>query len=376
MSFDVETDPRAKVVSGVVNREEDTVFDSWIHDNRRRGGYGTYNHIPIDKGLRFFDRGTADPRRSNHLVPGQFGSDQTFRIQALGLHISFSDQTIATEFIRSAVLRLWVGDKPIYGIHGHLLAQPPPFVEHLESDDPTESGLRLWISFDKRPIAIPPRQPFYMDMVLSGRLESRLIELTRAPRGFGMIKVMMKGIRTRSVFEDELSDEDRDELKRKHEEMMRQYEEERAAAAKRHEEEAKKAHERMAFLINAISPFGNDVHPEHIAKAQEALLEIDTTTYAIGGGGHPGGVPPFDSIEFGMVTAAEAGRRARGFPKGPGGSSLDLDALEETAWEIAKRRIVEKEPLDESYRKEVAAAVGISDFESALPPESIFGDEP
>jgi hypothetical protein len=50
--------------------------------------------------------------------------------------------------------------------------------------------------------------------------------------------------------------------------------------------------------------------------------------------------------------------------------------LEEAAWEIAKRRVVEKEPLDEGYRKEVAAAVGISDFESALPPESIFGDEP
>jgi len=76
------------------------------------------------------------------------------------------------------------------------------------------------------------------------------------------------------------------------------------------------------------------------------------------------------------VTAVEAGRRARGFPKRPDGSSLDLDMLEEAAWEIAKRRVVEKEPLDESYRKEVAAAVGISDFESALPSEKNFVDKP
>lgn len=367
MFSDVKTDPRGKIVSGVVNRDEDMIFDSWIHDNRRRGGYGSYNHITIDKGMRFFDRGTSDPRRSNHIMPGQFGADQTFRIQALGLHISFSDPSITRDFIRSAVLRLWVGDQPIHEMHGQLLAQPAPFVEYLDSDDPAESGLRLWVNFDKRTIAIPPRQPFYMDMVLSDSLEGRLIKLTRAPRGFGMVKVMMKGIRTRRVFEDELSDEDRDELKRKHEEMMRQYEEERIAATKRHEEEARESHERMAFLVNTVSQIGNEVRPEHIAKAQEALLEIDTTIYAIGGGGHPGGVPPVGSLDFGVVSAPEAGRRARGFPKVPEEGQLDLDALKEAAWEIAKRRITDNEPLDESYRKEVAAAVGIDDYESALP---------
>ena len=105
-----------------------------------------------------------------------------------------------------------------------------------------------------------------------------------------MIKVMMKGIRTRSVFEDELSDEDRDELKRKHEEMMRQYEEERVAAEKRHEEEAKKSHERIAFLINAIAPFGNDVHPNDIAAAQKTIgtFPVETVRFGLGLSTPPG----------------------------------------------------------------------------------------
>jgi hypothetical protein len=362
--FNVETDPRSKTVHGIHDRSEHTIFDAWIHDGRRQG-YGTHNHVNIDTTMRFFQCGSKDPRRCNHLLPTQFGGDETFRITALGLQIAFSRE-IETEFIRSAVLRLYVGDYPVHILSAQLFAQPPPFVERIKHPDPAHSGLLLWIDLEDASIAISPRQPFYCELDMKASLRNMLQTMPHRSHAFGMVKVLLKGSHTREVFEDELSDADRAELAQQHEAAMLAAREEQEAAIKQHEEGQQLHHEQTAFLLNLICPAGADFEPEHIAEVQQIQHDIEMTKYAIGGGGHPGGVPPFESFDFGVVDELVVGKHERGFVPPPVPEAmLDWEKLEKEAWCIATRRLLDGRPLDESYRQEVAAAMGIENFKSA-----------
>jgi len=266
-------------------------------------------------------------------------------------------------------MQLYVGDQPIHNLSAQLFAQPAPFVQRLEDSDPTKSGLVLWIDLKAAPIAIPPRQPFYFNLDMKPSLRDMLGNLPQRCHAFGMIKIMMKGQRTREVFEDELTDEDRAELARKHEARMREAQEEQEAAVKRREEENQRYNEQMAFLLNLVCPAGADFKPEHISEVHEIQHAIDFAKYAIGGGGHPGGVPPFEEIgDFGVTDELLVGKHERGFTPSTV-PQLDRDKLEQEAWRIAKERVLDKRPLDESYRQEVAAAMGIEDFKSAVPEE-------
>jgi hypothetical protein len=375
----IETDPRAKVVRGIVNRDEATMFDSWICDTRREG-YGTKNnHIGLGSQMRFFSGSASDPRRGNHLFGGCLPSDNTFRITHVGIHVSFSDSERYVGMMRSSFLRVNVGDRYVLTLHGNLLAQT--HVEHLGENhpDPAESGLRLWFEL-RRPIAIPPRQGFDVIFEMAPALCASLESIARERNSFGMIKLMLKGPETRPVFEDELTDEQREKMAKQHEEFMRQEEALRNQAAVDLEADELRHYEDMAFRLSAVS--GADIKPEHVAQSYELNLAEEMAISAIGGGGHPGGVPPFDGsinymgqefgpMEFGVKDELVVGKEARGF----GDSArrpIDLEALKAAAHRIARERMSEGKPLDESYRKEVAAAIGIDDFESAVPPEEEF----
>jgi len=363
----METDPRGKIVRGICDKSVDEIFDSWIHDGRRGGAYGTSNHIDIASQMRFFCGGAKDPRRCNHVTSCMFGGDETYRVTHVGLHISFSDPELETDFIRGAVVKLSVGDRPCHYLNAQLLAQPEPFVRRLKDPDPAKSGLLLWVDLEKAQIAIPPRQPFWVDIELQPSVRESLHALPKQRSAFAMIKVMLQGLRTRAVFEDELSDEDRERFAAQHEELMRQQQAEQDAALERHEALERQLSEEYAFFLNAACPDGEDIKPEHVETALKHQRAIDEAIYRIGGGGHRGGVPPFARLEWGEIEELEVGKAERGFPIDASKAFCDQDALSEAARRIAKARVADGQPLDEDYFKAVAAEVGIDDYHSAVP---------
>lgn len=366
--FEVKIDPRTKTASGICTRDEHTIFDSWIYDRRRRG-YGIHNHMAVTTKMPFFRSGAPDPRRCNHLTPGRFPDDITFITTKLGLHISFSNLDIETAFIRSSVLQFDVGDRPMYQLHGQLLAQPSPFVQRLEDSDPAKSGLLLWVDLDAH-IATPPRQGFNIVLEMLPPLKEMLVGLQNSRHSFGMIKVMMKGYRIRKIFKDELTDEDHVKLTKRHEEMIRQQEEKREQATLRAINDEKRFNENMASLLSTFAQGDTVIRSEHIAKAEMIKRAVNEVVCAIVDGGHFGVVPTLESLEFGVVGVdeLEANERVRDFNDKPQ-PMLFLDALQEAAWKIAKERVLDDKPLDESYRQDVASAIGINDFYSAIGPE-------
>jgi len=361
-----ETDPRTKIIRNMIGREEHTIFDSWIHDDDPTR-YGIHNnHVTIDTNTHMFRSNVVDSRRCNHITPGYFPNDQTFKVTHIGIHISFSDRNIEKEFMRSAVLQLSVGDRTVHMLHCNMLAQPYPFAERLEDPDPAKCGLLLWMKID-RSIVIPPRQGFYVELQMQKNLLKTISEFTQQARSFGMIKVMLKGIRTTPVYEDQLNDDQRSIMAKQHEEMMQQAEEERLASQKRLDHYEARRTETLAFLLNTFSQPVFDITAEHVTMAEKVMGDVILAIYSIGGGGYGGGVPPFSDNE-GFIDVLEIGKKARGFSGKY--QSIDQGMLEDEAWRIAKEWVSNNKPLDESYRQEVAAAVGIDNYKSAVVSDS------
>jgi len=353
-------DKKSKTVRGMVKKFEHTAFDSWACDNRD-GKVGFCNHISISSHMHFFSFPSTDPRLSNHDTPLQFPADNTFRNTHLGIHVSFSEEEIYQEFMRSAVVKLWVGDKPILDLHGSLLAQKPPAVSIPEGYDEINRGLLYWFEIEKH-ILIPPRQPFYVELLIDYNLQQQLLGVSDTSGEFGMIRILLKGIRTRTVFEDDLTEEDLKNLARQHEDVMSQITREREENDKKQSANTTKYFDDLSFMINHVCR--SDITPEKLSAAFELYNKQEQAPYYIGGGGFPGGVPSNPSLAFGVVDPLEVGKNARGFSE-KDSPAIDFDVLESNARRIARERLIEGKTLDEEYRQEVARSVGIEDYKSA-----------
>ena len=166
-----------------IKSQEKTYFHSWIADTRNQ--YAPNVSKDTLPSLRFFDGGDLeDPTRTNMDYACSLSPDKSFKINTVRISTLFSGVD-AEEFIRAAVLTLWIGDKP-------MLKLPARFCMHLT----VHEGLRgVAGELNVIPIPIPPRQPVYAELnIYSDRLNRSLEKIQKNEvQGYAEIKVELEG---------------------------------------------------------------------------------------------------------------------------------------------------------------------------------------
>lgn len=163
-------------------KDEKTYFHSWIADNSQGSlNISLPNYPSVAKpNLRFFDRDLGDPTRTNMEMHSQFGGDKTFIIKSIQLSAAFSNAENVTEFIRSAMLTLYIGDKPYLKMPGKLCM----------------GNLLVTGTYNlDKPFVIPPRQLLYANLSVSDRLVANMIKIQEGYLAeHGQIKVELHGV--------------------------------------------------------------------------------------------------------------------------------------------------------------------------------------
>ena len=165
------------------NKEERIYYHSWIADNEpgKVLNVSTDNLPSTSKPtLRFFENDLADPVRTNMHLSAQFG-ESIFRINDVTIYAYFTNQENVLEFIRSAMLKIYIGELDYLRMPGKIC---------MEKAALTAQGT---YKFD-RPLVVPPRQLMYATLSVSDRLANTMIELQEGRlKEYGQIKVELHG---------------------------------------------------------------------------------------------------------------------------------------------------------------------------------------
>jgi len=162
-----------------------TYFHDWLSDYRGALPVHSSQRDNLNE-IRFFDRDIENPKLTNMDSYCQLPGDKIFRITQLELSAYFSSKEYMVDFIRSAILTLWIGDRP-------LLNLPAKICLHKESNADSIEGVTGIYSLDI-PIFIPPRQPVYATVKTHmPRLHEYLEKEIPRTHGYAMISASFSG---------------------------------------------------------------------------------------------------------------------------------------------------------------------------------------
>lgn len=166
----------------IYDNKEKTYFHSWRAVCTKIHIASSAENKPPK--LRFFDRDIHDKSRTNMEVPCSFARDSSFIINEIKLSAVFPSTKTKTEFLRSAMLELFIGDIPYLRFPAKLCMNQ------------TEDKIGVFGEmFLNKPFIIPPRQPIYANLTMSDRLAGDLLKIQNGEaEGFAEIKVELKGI--------------------------------------------------------------------------------------------------------------------------------------------------------------------------------------
>jgi hypothetical protein len=150
-----------RVAKGLTEKVPVELWEAWIvGDGRPQRSWFHESHVTL------FNRQSDDPTRSNMESSGCLHSDRVMKVEGIGLRATLPPIVLA-ELHMGLVLELIVGCKCAFQLHG---------MAHADRSAIRDDGTAV-TSLGDRPVAIPPRQPFYANLTTSAPLSVLLREI-------------------------------------------------------------------------------------------------------------------------------------------------------------------------------------------------------
>lgn len=159
-------------------------------------------------GINFFSNWLDDPTRTNMTYSCSEPSDISFRIESINVKLIMSDKEIYRKLFDESTFDLYVGDMPIKSIPSSDLANPSTWDKLPENEEGVNSKIIMG-----KPVAVPPRQCFYVMMSMTGNLQKILNY--PVPGSHRQITVTLNTIRTRVLSEEEEKEFYKNQAKKK-----------------------------------------------------------------------------------------------------------------------------------------------------------------